>query len=120
VEVHEEYTRQHTPDDLPEFMDWTYLANVTKANLAVMEALSQADLAPTNVRVKLDQSHDTTLTWKGIEGVKHSLFWRETTSPVWTGYREVGAVATATIPGVNKDDHVFGVGAIGGVPVVAR
>lgn len=120
VEVHEEYTRQHTPDDLPEFMDWKYLANVTRANLAVMESLSQAALPPQRVRVKLDQSHDTTLTWEGADGVKYAVFWRETTSPTWQGYREVGATETVTIAGVNKDDHVFAVGAVGGVPVEAK
>jgi hypothetical protein len=120
IEVHEEYSRQHTPDDLPEFMDWKYLTNVTRINLAAMGTLADAGPAPTNVRVVATQGHETTLTWKGEPGARYMVYWRETTSPVWQWTSRVGAVETVTIEEANKDDHVFAVGAIGGVPVVAR
>ena len=48
IEVHEEFTRQHTPDDLPEHMDWAYLAKVAGANLVAMATLAKAGEAPTN------------------------------------------------------------------------
>lgn len=120
VEVHEEYTRQHTPDDLPEFMDWNYLANVARLNLVAMSALAEAGAPPEDVRIDLRQGHDTTLTWKAAPAVRYVVYWRDTGSPVWQGSREVGATGTATIAGVNKDDNVFAVGAVGGVPILAR
>lgn len=120
IETHEEYSRQHTPDDLPEFIDPEYLANVTKMNLIAMSALAQAGPPPTDVQVARDQSHHTTLTWKRVEGVKYRVYWRDTASSVWQASREVGEVDRATIEKVNKDDHIFAVGAIGGVPVEAR
>lgn len=120
VEVHEEYTRQHTPDDLPEHMDWKYLANVTRLNLLAMSSLAEAGSPPENVRIDLRQGHDTTLSWKPAPGTKYVVYWRDTTSPIWQGFRDVGEVGTVTIEKVNKDDHIFAVGAAGGVPVVAR
>lgn len=120
IEVHEEYTRQHTPDDLPEHMDWEYLANAARINVAALTALAGAGPAPENVRVVMDQSHDTRLTWRAEPGVEYVVYYRETTSPVWQKAIEIGAKGEARIERVNKDDHVFAVGARGGVPVVAR
>jgi Zn-dependent M28 family amino/carboxypeptidase len=120
VEVHEEYTRQHTPDDLPEFVDSAYVANVAKVNLSVMELLANAGAVPTNVRIDRRQGHDTTVTWDETAGVSYVVYWRDTASPVWQGFKNVGAVDRATIEKVNKDDHIFAVGAVGGIPVEAK
>lgn len=119
VEVHEEYTRQHTPDDLPEHMDFGYLANVCRLNLASLFTLAHAGAAPTNVRVKLDQFHDTTLTWAGDSSTDYVVYWRETTSPTWQGSFEAGHAHEFVIKGINKDDHIFAVGARSGIPVEA-
>jgi hypothetical protein len=120
IEVHEEYTRQHTPDDLPEYMDWNYLANVTRMNLVALAHLANAGPAPENVRIDMGQGHDTTLTWKGQPGGRYLVYWRDTASAVWQGVVEAGEANTATVKGINKDDHFFAVGAVGGVPVAAR
>jgi hypothetical protein len=120
IEVHEEYSRQHTPDDLPEHMDWAYLANVAKMNLIGMAALGAAAEPPANVRVDLRQGHDTTLTWNATPGVRYRVYWRDTASPTWQGSMQVGEGGRARIERINKDDHFFAVGAEGGVPVLAR
>jgi len=120
VEVHEEYTRQHTPDDLPEFVDPAYVAGVATVNLATVVSLANAGSAPTNVRIGRRQGHDSTVTWRGVEGVSYTVYWRATTSPVWEGSKDVGSASRVTVEKVNKDDHVFAVGAVGGVPVVAE
>jgi Zn-dependent M28 family amino/carboxypeptidase len=120
VEVHEEYSRQHTLDDLPKYMDWAYLSNVARLNLIAMSSLANADSPPSDVRIDRRQGHDTTITWKASQGVKYVVYWRETTSPTWQASRNVGAANTATIAKVNKDDHVFAVGAEGGIPVEAK
>lgn len=120
IEVFEEYTRQHTVEDLPQYMDFGYLANVTRLNLLTMGTLAEAGDPPTNVRVATDQSIHTTLTWTAAKGSNYVVYWRETTSPTWQGSKNVGAVGRAVIESVNKDDHIFAVGAEGGIPVPAR
>lgn len=120
IEVHEEYSRQHTMEDLPEFMDWDYLANVTRANLVAMYSLALAGEPPTNVRIDMRQGHDTTITWEGPREQTWAVYWRETTSPVWEGVYVVDGATRLTLQRINKDDHIFAVGALGGVPIVAR
>lgn len=120
IEVHEEYSRQHTPDDLIEHMDFNYLANVARMNLLAMASLMQAGPAPTECRVVRDQGHDTTVTWKATPGTCYTVYWRETISPTWQDCTHVEETDKATIKLVNKDDHIFAVGAVGGIPVEAR
>lgn len=120
IEVHEEYSRQHTPDDLPEHMDWNYLKNSCRANLACLATLGNAMPAPKEVRLVRDQSLDTTLAWKAEPGVDYELFWRDTAVASWQSSKPVGKVEKFTVKGVNKDDHYFAVGALGGIPVPAR
>ena len=120
VEVFEEFSRQHTREDLPQYMDFAYLANVTRLNGAVLASLGNAAPPPQNVVVVRDQSQDTTLRWTSGPNVGSTIYWRETTSPEWQGHVDVGAVNTFTVKGVNKDDHVFAVGSVGGIPVEAK
>jgi len=120
TEANEEYSRQHTPDDLPEFVDWKYLANVAKMNLIAMANLGDADEAPTNVRVDRTQGHDTTVNWHAKPGARYTVYWRETTSPTWQGSVRVGEVNTYSAKMMSKDDLVFAVGAVGGIPVEAK
>ncbi|MFM9872574.1 MAG: M28 family metallopeptidase [Fimbriimonadaceae bacterium] len=120
IEVHEEFTRQHTPDDLIEHMDFDYLARVASANLAIMATLAQAEDAPTAVKIKLDQTHDTKITWQANPGQKYVVYYRETTSPTWQGVIPVGEADSHTVKLVNKDDHIFAVGAEYGVPLEAK
>ena len=117
VEVYEEYTRQHTPFDLPDHIDYRYLANNARVNILAASALANAPAPPTRVRVVRDQSQTTTLTWEGADG-SYVVYWRETTSPVWEAAR-VFKGNKAVIEKVNKDDHVFAVGTPGGIPVPA-
>lgn len=120
TEMHEEYSHQHNADDLPQYMDFDYLANVARANMAGMAALADAGPASANVRMVRDQGHNTLITWAGQPGVRYTVYWRETTSPVWQQSRKVGAVERAVFEKLSVDDYVFAVGAEGGIPVVAR
>ncbi len=120
VEVDEEYSRQHTDQDLPEFVDANYTANVARLNLLAASALAQAGPPPEEPRIDRAQGHDTTITWRTSPGVRYVVYWRDTTSPVWQGSKDVGATGRVTIPLINKDDHVFAVGAVNGIPVEAR
>ncbi len=120
IEVHEEFAHQHTPDDTIDKMDFDYLARVAAANLAVMATLAQAGDSPQEVQIKRDQTHDTTITWKATPGIKYVVYHRETTSPVWQSAVPVGEADSHTVKLVNKDDHIFAVGAEYGVPLEAQ
>lgn len=127
-EPYEEYSHQHTEQDLPKFMDFEFLANVARINLLAAGFLADAGDAPSSVRVDPRQGHDTHLTWKGAKDARVVVYWRETTSPGWQFSKTVTPVPSTsdsellsiTIPGVSKDDYVFAVGAIGGIPIEAR
>jgi len=121
TEVFEEFSRQHTKDDLIQFVDFNYVANVARLNLISAAALADADPTPVDVRMAPRQAHDTIVRWKAAPGQKYVVYWRETSSPVWKASREVDAgKGEVTIEKVNKDDCFFAVGALGGVPIEAK
>lgn len=120
TEPYEDYTHQHTADDKPDFMDFNFLANVTRINLLAAMELANAQEPPTNVRVDRAQSHDAHISWQGPVSQEYIVYWRETTSPTWQFTKRVGPVDSTVIPKVSKDDYVFAVGSIGGIPVEAR
>lgn len=120
TEAVEEFTRQHTPLDLPKFVDFKYLSNVAKIDLIAMATLGDAGESPANVRYDRAQAHDTAITWKSTPGTRYAVYWRPTDSPTWVGMQEVGAVDHVKIEKINKDNTEFAVGAVGGIPIVAK
>lgn len=121
TEVYEEFTRQHSKDDLIQFVDFNYLANVARLNLITAATLAESDPEPTEVRLAPRQSHDTIVRWKPMAGEKYVVYWRETSSPTWKGSRGVDAgKGEVTIEKINKDDYLFAVGSQGGIPVEAK
>lgn len=125
-QTHENYNHQHqTPrvekradgtevrfGDLPEFVDFEYVANVARLNAAVLIHLANAPSVPGNVRIvtaKLETT--TTLRWEKSpedDVAGYEVVWRDTTSPMWTGVKDVG-VATQITLDENKDNVYFGV-----------
>ena len=120
VESIEDLSRQHTPRDTVEGVDSRYLTNVVRVNEIALASLAMAGAPPTEVAYDPKQALSTTLHWKGEPSGEYVVYWRETSSPVWQGSLRVGHATTATIPNVNKDDHTFAVGAVGGVPVAVE
>ena len=119
VEAIEYLTHQHTDKDTLEGIDFDYLANVVRLNLISLSSFASAADAPTNVRYDAKQTHDTIVRWNSQPGVSYRVYWRESSSSVWQGMVEAGEKNEVTIKGKNKDDHVFAVGAVGGVPISA-
>jgi hypothetical protein len=101
--------------DLPEFVDFAYVADVARANLAGLATLAWAPAAPRNVR--LDASgltNDSTLEWAAAtdpEVAGYRVVWRDTDSAAWQQAKDVGLVTRVTLP-VSKDNVVFGVQAV--------
>lgn len=99
--------------DLPEFVDFEYVANVARVNAAGLAALALGPAAPKEVQMEtLNLENDSTLRWKANlepDVAGYQIVWRDTTSPFWQHRKDVGNVTRATIKGVSKDNVVFGV-----------
>jgi hypothetical protein len=125
TEAHEDFRHQHQDvrvvdgipfGDLPQFVDFDYLANVARVNLAGLATLAAAPSPPAGVRVEaLQLENRTTLSWlpgpeTDIAG--YEIVWRDTTAAFWQGAEFVGNTTRATVP-LSKDDYVFSVRAVG-------
>ena len=126
TEAHEDFRHQHQDvrlvdgvqfGDLPQFVDFEYLAGVARVNAAALASVAQAPSPPVGVRIEtLQLENRTTLSWRAnpepdIAG--YEIVWRETTAPFWQGAEFVGNVTRASVP-ISKDDYLFSVRAVGG------
>jgi hypothetical protein len=102
--------------DLPEFVDFAYVANVTRVNAASLAMLALAPARPKGVTILSARlSHDTDLRWeanKEPDIAGYEIVWRDTTEAFWTNSRAVGKVTTFRMKGMSKDNYFFGVRAI--------
>jgi hypothetical protein len=125
TEVNEEFRHQHQNvrvengvqyGDLPEFVDFPYVANVARVNAASLAMLAFAPSRPKAVTILSARlSNDTELRWeanKEPDLAGYEIVWRDTTAPVWTNSKAVGKVTTFTMKGMSKDNYFFGVRAI--------
>jgi Zn-dependent M28 family amino/carboxypeptidase len=124
TEYRENYTRQHQNvrtengieyGDLPKFVNFDYVANVTRVNAATLAALAAAPAPPRNVRLETKQLvNDSKLVWDAPadgRAVSYEVLWRATSAPDWEHEQAAGKEAKATIP-VSKDNVIFGVQAV--------
>ena len=124
TEWRENFNHQHqTPrtengieyGDWPKFVDFPYVARVTKLEVATLASLASAPAPPANVKIVLKRlTNDTDLQWDASPGGRvahYEVVWRPTTEPNWTESKNVGTATTATLP-ISKDNVVFGVRAV--------
>ncbi len=125
TEAHEDFRHQHQNvrmeggvqyGDLVQFVDPEYTASVARVNAAALAALALGPAAPRNVMIEtLKLENDTTLRWdpnSDPDVAGYRVRYRHTTAPDWEGARDVGNVARVTLPGLSKDDFLFGVEAV--------
>ena len=124
TEVNEEFRHQHQNvrvengvqyGDLPEFVDFAYVANVARVNAASLAALALAPARPKGLTIQSRLSNDTDLKWepnKETDLAGYEIVWRDTTSPIWTNSKPVGNVTAFTMKGMSKDNFFFGVRAL--------
>jgi hypothetical protein len=125
TEVNEEFRHQHQNvrvengvqfGDLPEFVDFAYIANVARVNAASLAALGWAPSRPKGVTIVAQRlSNDTELRWdanKEPDLAGYEIVWRETIEAVWTDSKPVGNVTSFTMKGMSKDNYFFGVRSI--------
>jgi Zn-dependent M28 family amino/carboxypeptidase len=108
----ETYARQHSPGDLPSFVDGSYMADVARLEAEVLARLADAPAPPEEARlVTADLTNDTLVRWKRCiepDVAGYEVVWRDTQSPTWQSAKDVGAVEEARLS-LNKDDFLFGV-----------
>lgn len=99
--------------DLPKFVDFQYLAQVTRLNAVTMAALAMAPAPPAMVEIEGAVSHDTTVNWTPVPGAaSYRVWWRDTTAPFWTDSRSAGSATTLTLKNITVDDWFFGVSSV--------
>lgn len=98
--------------DLPEFVDFAYVADVARVNGAALAALALGPSVPREVEMEnIRLEADTTLRWKknpepDVAGYR--IVWRATTAADWEHFRDVGDVTRETLVGISKDNFQFG------------
>lgn len=126
TEGHEDYTHQHQDvrvedgvrfGDSIEFVDFDYLAQVTRVNVLALAAMARAPAPPRGVHVAGAVTSDTTLTWEPVSGAAgYKVWWRATTDARWRFSRWVPAVQgpmnNVVLKNVVIDDWFFGVSAV--------
>jgi Zn-dependent M28 family amino/carboxypeptidase len=121
TELHESYDRQHQDvrvedgrsyGDLPEHVDATYLAGVTRLMAAVLAHAARAPSSPPDTRLVVSGlAYDSTLRWSPCpepDTAGYEVVRRATTAPDWEHVHDVGDVTEATLP-FTRDDWLFGV-----------
>lgn len=125
TEPNEDFSRQHERvevrdgkpyGDVPERVDFDYVARVARVNGATLAALALAPAPPSDARfAAAGQSYDTAIGWKpGDEPdlAGYRVVWRETFQPFWTDSLEIGDGPRAVLPKISKDDCFFAVQAL--------
>ncbi|MDT4968704.1 MAG: hypothetical protein QOJ64_3441 [Acidobacteriota bacterium] len=125
TEPNEEYKHQHQNvriengaqyGDLPQFVDFPYIAEVARINAANLASLALAPSRPKNVGIVTARlTNDTDLKWdanKEPDLAGYEIVWRDTTSPKWTNSLSVGNVTSYTMKGMSKDNFYFGLRAV--------
>jgi hypothetical protein len=106
--------------DLPQFVDFNYVARVAKVNAAALWALASSPSTPKNLQIHVNPPTNfsgtnlTTLTWNAnpesnLAG--YEVVMRETTAADWTSAIPVGNVTSVTL-NISKDNVQFGLRAV--------
>lgn len=125
TEPNEDFRHQHQDvrkengvqfGDLPEFVDFEYVAQIARINAASLGGLALGPAAPSGVELETKElTNDTTLHWQANREpdlAGYEVLWRETTAPLWQRSVFAGNETRCTVPKVSKDNYLFGVAAI--------
>lgn len=112
--------------DLLKFVDFHYVARVTRINAATLATLAAAPPPPNKVEIVVSNlDNKTTLHWMAGQGAPagthYEVVWRELSAADWQRFTSSGVEATdkpdgeyvVTLP-ISKDNVIFGVRAVDG------
>jgi len=122
TEAIENYTHEHQDvrnagnveyGDLLKFVDFPYLAQVTRLNAVAMAAMALAPAPPATLKIEGSVAHDTTISWTPTSGAaNYRVWWRDTTAPFWTDSRAAGDATSLVLKDITIDDWFFGVSSV--------
>jgi len=102
--------------DLPQFLDYGYIAHVAQINASALAALANGPAAPKGVKVEAATLNiNTDLEWQpntepDLAG--YEIVYRDTTEAEWTHTIKVGNVTSYSVKNLTKDNFLFGVRAV--------
>ena len=99
--------------DLIQYMDFDYLAQAARYNVAALQALASAPGRPAEAFVLTHElTNKTSLTWSPVPGAaRYEILRRLTTEPTWTAVTDAGNTTSITVP-FSKDEYIFGIRAV--------
>lgn len=105
--------------DLLKYVDFNYVANVARLNVATLGTLAAAPPPPVEVKVVTSNlDNNSTLKWQPGQGApagtRYQILWRELSATDWqyeADAEKFGKDGTATLP-VSKDNVIFGIRAV--------
>lgn len=99
--------------DTVDFMDFPYLARVTRLNVAALERLASSPMPPV-ARADAAVKTWTDVSWQPVAGASaYRVWWRRTDESAWAASTRVaGDRLQLKLDGVRGDDWIFGVSAI--------
>ncbi len=123
TEYREDFNHQHQTlrtengiefGDLPKFVNFDYVANVTRLNAATLASLASAPPPPAEVRLLTTQlENDSKLEWHvSVGATAYKVLWRDTTDATFSDETVVRTAQTTLEMEQSKDNVVFGVRAI--------
>jgi hypothetical protein len=124
TELREDFHHQHQNvrtengiqyGDSLKFVDFDYVAHVTRLNAATLASLAAGPAPPANVHILTkDLENDSTLTWEASPGglaTEYEVLWRGTTSPEWEHAQKIVGAMRVTLK-LSKDNVIFAVRAV--------
>jgi hypothetical protein len=122
TEFREDFNHQHQNvrtensiefGDLPKFVNFEYVAHVTRLTAATLASLAGAPAPPSGVKlVTKNLENDTTLAWDATPGAaSYEVVWRATSAGDWEYVQPIPAGTRATL-NVSKDNVIFAVRAV--------
>lgn len=126
TEPYEVYARQHENvrvengvqyGDLPDFVDFAYIAEVARVDAAALAELASAPAVPHGVELETAKlENDSTMRWEANtepDLASYRIVWRDTTAPQWQHAVDVPKTETRfTVKGFSKDNVIFGLEAV--------
>jgi hypothetical protein len=121
TEPNENYDQQHAyvrvvdgvqKGDLPEFVDYEFVARVAAVNAAGLRELALAPPRPKGVRMSTRLGPNTRLSWEDApenEVAGWRVRVRRTWEPTWSGAVDAGRQSEIVLEGYSKDDWIFAV-----------
>jgi len=102
--------------DLPQYLNFGFLASVVRDNAEVLRQLALAPARPDEAALSGAVSPNAVVSWRAPNDPDRAGFeilWRETTAPRWSVFDFVTEGGERVLEGVSTDNHFFAVRAVG-------